>query len=65
MPSKRLATSLLKIILQTGSNLEAADQLDHALNEYSIHRWIYTDFSQFPESVFGWNQLQNKGLCGD
>ena len=54
-----------KIILQSGSNLEAADQLDHALHEYSIHRWLYADCAQFSESVFGWDHHQNIGLCGD
>lgn len=54
-----------KSVLQADSNLEAADQFDHALDEYSMHRWLYADCAHFSESVYGWDQHQAIGLCGD
>jgi predicted NAD/FAD-dependent oxidoreductase len=54
-----------KKILQSGSSHGAATQLEHAINEYIVHRWRYADCDKFSQSGYGWDVDQNIGLCGD
>ncbi len=67
-PVEEIALQMLnafKNILQSDNRNEAADQLDDAINAYSVHRWRYADCEQFSERVYGWDADQNIGLCGD
>ena len=67
-PIEEIAVQMLnafKKILQSGSSHGAATQLEHAINEYIVHRWRYADCDKFSQSGYGWDVDQNIGLCGD
>lgn len=67
-PIEDVAQNMLnafKKIVQSDSSLKQADQLDPTGYEYSMHRWLYADCAKFSESIYGWDQHQHIGLCGD